>query len=277
MPVEVYSAGETLTFPYKDGMGRIQTRELTLSEEYLNRNVTTPDRMIFFGGLGGDTLNLTTSTLFSYEMHCVCLHFEYNMMNEVNPNVVQDFKAAGAVRISDVLVIVPTDSFIPTLANHMRENKPIQRISIKTLHWTGGDHANVLEEHVFGFNYIVHWVPGRFIHAFVFRPQEWFIQYAQFDQTTAMRTGTNADSFNFRTGIPTTAIQPDMMKWSDVSTVANTEGAGAHEIAEGGGAGAGGGLPGAGVGGLGGATGGAGGALGGATGGGGALGGLLNF
>lgn len=185
-----YSGEEKICFPYEYG-GQTIMRELEFSGEFLNRAVKTPARMVKFEG--------AQSTVAGFEDHTVLSFMEYGISRETNPTVSVGYQGDGTVRLNNIIFAIPYDDSIPTLTMKLRRGEPFVDMSFKTLMWSGGESPEVLTEHVFGNVYLIGWYPGRFVHVFVARAEEWLLHANSFSQVDATNKGNNADQFNFRT------------------------------------------------------------------------------
>lgn len=192
MGASTYSKEERFSLPYREN-DRSALREIVIGGELIGSNTNTPDRVIDIGGL-------LKSTLIQFPTYERLLFAEYGINCDVNSDATNSLQPAGSVKLSNLIIVIPRDSAVPTLVQYLRKKTHIDKISIKDIGWSGGDQMTVRSEHVFGKNYIIDWRPGFTCDLFVIRCEEWLLKVSDLSQTDATAAGSNEDKFNVRTG-----------------------------------------------------------------------------
>lgn len=187
-----YSDDLNLEFPFEYS-GELIWRQLQLTGKYLNRCVKTPEMIV-------EMDNFLDCSLKGFETGAPLYYKEYGIGLEKHPDASVSFQGSGSVRLEDLVLVLPHHTSLPPMVKNLRTSKPIERISIKELSWTGSDNPTVRNEHIFGGCYIVYWRPMTFCHLLVVRPEEWLYKATGFNQEDAMMKGQTEDKFSVVTG-----------------------------------------------------------------------------
>lgn len=187
-----YSDDITIEFPFEYA-GQIVWRKLDLSGKYLNRVTKTPEMVIQMD-------DFLDCTLEGFEKYAPLYYKEYGIGLEKHPDTAVSFQGSGSVRLEDLVLVLPHHTSLPPMVKNLRTSKPIEKITIKELSWTGSDKPSVRNEHVFGGCFLIYWRPMTFCHLVVVRPEEWLYKASGFKQEDAMLRGFAEDKFSTVTG-----------------------------------------------------------------------------
>lgn len=183
-----YSDDIKIEFPFEYG-GNVMWRKIDLSGKYLNRCTKTPDMFVQMDGF----LDCTQE---GFETFSPLYYKEYGIGLEKHPDTAVSFQGSGSVRLEDLVLVLPHHTSLPPMIKNLRTSKPIEKIVIKEVSWTGDDKPSVRNEHVFGNNFLVYWRPMTFCHLLVIRPEEWLYKATGFLQDTAQPRGVAEDKFS---------------------------------------------------------------------------------
>ena len=152
---------------------------------------------------------LLSSTITNFTDHSTLHHIDYGLTLETNPDTSSGLKGTAANKLSDIVVIIANDTYIPSLITKLTLRQIIAEVSIKYLHWTGGDQAPaILEEVKFGNVIVSEHHTGTFSSLFVLRPEEFLMKWQAFKQEDASAQGVNQVSFNYKTNSSSVTISP---------------------------------------------------------------------
>jgi hypothetical protein len=158
-----------------------------------NRHVDTPNLLVNIPGL-------TTSNLEKAKDCAPCIKYLYDIRRNINPDASGSFQGAGSYELSNLLIIIPFEPYITDILNDQFSGKPIDEMTVKTVHWTG--EFEVLKEEKFSHCNVIEVTHSRYWTLITFHVRKVEITIYQYNQATGVKEGQNATVFNFIEDVP---------------------------------------------------------------------------
>lgn len=171
-----------------------------------NHHVETPGTILTIPGV-------TKSNLDAAPDFVPCIKHQYSITRHINPDTSGGFRASGVNEFSDLMVIIPFEPYVTDILKNQYIGKPFDEITIKTIHWTGGDSFESLKEEKFSNNHVIEVTHSRYWSLITFHVRKIDVTVFEYDQASGQKKGQNQTSFNYiedsLTGAPPPAAAPE--------------------------------------------------------------------
>jgi hypothetical protein len=163
-----------------------------------NRHVETPATIFNIPGV-------TASNLEAEPESVPCIKYHYEINRRLNPDSSGGLRGSGSNEICDLTVIIPFEPYIADIMTKQFKGIPIDEMTIKTIHWTGGDSFESLKEEKFSHCHVIEVTHSRYWTLITFHVRQVDITIFQYNQTTGAKEGQNQTTFNYVEDSPAAA------------------------------------------------------------------------
>jgi hypothetical protein len=189
MPI-IPVSDDVIVHRLRKGPGEFEDLVFQLPDNTENRYVATPSTVFKIA-------DITKSNLKSLPDYVTCFKYFYSTMQPVHSVASGGFKGSGRNQLTDLTVLIATDSYRGDLLTKLSQGAPIPEISILSLLWVGEDKPKIKAEDKFKDCHIIGHTESRYATLFTFRCEQLMVKINLMDQASGDLKGQNEVKFDF--------------------------------------------------------------------------------